>query len=392
MANTGNWTKEEMEAGFLPPVEGSQVDYGDARLERVEKDKDRANSRINETYDQMINQSDKFYQSQIDASKEYAETQKKNQQEQTDFAIEQIEQQKAQAKKDYTKEQSGAYVDWQKQSGEYGANAEAMAAQGMGGTGYSESAQVSMYNTYQNRVATARETYNRAVLNYDNAIKDARLQNNAALAEIAYNALQTQLELALEGFQYKNSLIQEKTKLGLEVDNQYWGRYTDVLDQINTENALAEDIRQYNESLAEEKRQYNESLAFQKAQLAEEKRQFNVAQAAKASSSSGGGSSGSSRVKKSSSSSKSSSSKSKGETNRGSGIKKSSSSSSTKKSSGSSSATIDMNSVLALGYGPISASKLSELESKGLVQSYQDGNKIKFKKSAYAIKQSMLFN
>lgn len=271
---------------------------------QVQADKKQAMSNLNSTYDSMINQSDKYYQNQIDASKQWAETQKKNQQEQTDFAIEQIEQQKAQAKKDYTNEQSGAYVDWQKQSNQYGVNAEQMAAQGMQNSGYSESSQVSMYNTYQNRVATARETYYRAVLNYDNAIKDARLQNNAALAEIAYTALQTQLELALEGFQYKNTLIMAKTDKAIELDNIYHDRYKDVLAQINTENALAEEMRQYNESLAmereklaEEQRQYNKSLALEQAKLAEQKRQFNVTQAAKSSSggsikkSSGGGSS-----------------------------------------------------------------------------------------------------
>ena len=267
---------------------------------QVQADKNKAMSSLNSTYDGMINQSDKYYQAQIDASKQWAETQKKNQQEQTDFAIEQIEQQKAQAKKDYTNEQSGAYVDWQKQSNQYGASAEQMAAQGMTNTGYSESSQVSMYNTYQNRVATARETYNRAVLNYDNAIKDARLQNNAALAEIAYQALQTQLELSLQGFQYKNTLIMEKTNKGIELDNIYHSRYQDVLKQINTENALAEEMRQYNESMAleqkkfeEEQRQYNNSLALQKAQLAEEKRQFNETQKKNEVKISGGGGSSS---------------------------------------------------------------------------------------------------
>jgi hypothetical protein len=214
------------------------------------------------------------------------------------------------------------------------------------------------------------------------------LQNNAALAEIAYNALQTQLELALEGFQYKNSLIQEKTKMSMEVDNNYYNRYQDVLQQINTENSMAEEVRQFNEKMEEEKRQYNQSYALQQAELAEKKRQFNVAQAAKSSgsSSSSGGSvrksSGGSGSKKSSSSKDNSAYVQKKKDNAA--AKKASSS---KKSS----ATIDMNSVLALGYGPISASRLSELESKGLVQSYQSGNKIKFKKSAYAIKQSMLF-
>lgn len=259
------------------------VNYNDQRFKNVETQKKNKLSEVNSMYNGMINESDKYYQAQIDASKQWAETQKKNQQEQTDFAIEQIEQQKDQAKQDYTKEQSGAYVDWQKQSNQYGANAEQMAAQGMNNSGYSESSQVSMYNTYQNRVMTARETYSRAVLNYDNAIKDARLQNNAALAEIAYKALQTQLELALEGFQYKNTLVMEKTKMGLEVDNTYYNRYQDVLAQINTENSLAEEVRQYNENLAmeqkklaEEQRQYNKSLALEQAKLAEEKRQFGI--------------------------------------------------------------------------------------------------------------------
>lgn len=243
------------------------VNYDDKRFTEVEADKKAALNEVDVTYGNMINNSDKFYQKQIDAANAYAAQQKQIQQQQTDFAIEQINQQKAQAKQDYTKEQSGAYVDWQRQSNEYGVNAEQMAAQGMTNTGYSESSQVSMYNTYQNRVATAREAYSRAVLNYDNAIKDARLQNNAALAEIAYNALQKQLELSLEGFQYKNNLIIAKSDKKMEVDDIYHNRYQDVLKQINTENALAEEVRQYNESLAEERRQYNQTHALQQAEL-----------------------------------------------------------------------------------------------------------------------------
>ena len=277
------------------------INYNDERFSKVESDKSAALSELEQTYAGMINNSDKYYQAQIDASKEWADKQTQLQQEQTDFAIEQIEQQKAQAQKDYTKEQSASYVDWQKQSNPYGVNAEVMAAQGLAGSGYSESSQVSMYNTYQNRVATARESYNLAVLNYNNAIKDARLQNNAALAEIAYQALQTQLELSLEGFQYKNSLIISLSDKKMEVENTYYNRYQDVLQQINTENALAEEVRQYNQSYSlqvkeyeEGIRQFNEEIArlkakdaqeykleiqqleLQKAQLEEEKRQFNL--------------------------------------------------------------------------------------------------------------------
>ena len=260
-----------------------EVDYNDERFQQVEADKQAALAENEKTYDGMINQSDGFYQAQIDASQQWAETQQKNQQERTDFAIEQIEQQKDKAHKDYLKEQSGAYVDYQKQSNAYGVNAEQMAASGMKNTGYSESSQVAMYNTYQMRVATARESYNNAKLNYDNAIKDALLQNNSALAEIAYNAYQQQLELSLQGFQYKNQLILDKANKKTEIDNTYHNRWQEVQQQINTENAFAEQIRQYEQNYAfqqkqfdEEVRQYNQNYEFQMAQFDESIRQFEI--------------------------------------------------------------------------------------------------------------------
>ena len=347
------------------------IDYNDQRFTQVESQKNAALSDLEKTYADMIDKSDSYYQAQIDASKEWADKQAQLQQEKTDFAIEKIEQQKAQAEKDYTKEQSGAYVDWQKQSNQYGANAEQMAAQGMAGSGYSESSQVSMYNTYQNRITAARESYMKAVLNYDNAIKDAQLQNNSLLAEIAYNALQQQLELSLQGFQYKNQLILDKTAKKLEVDNMYYNRYQDVLQQINTENALAEEVRQYNESLAEEKRQYNETLAFQKEQLAEEKRQFNVTQAAK---SSGGGSGGGGSIKKSSSGS--SSKKSSGST-----IQKPNAKTSgyTDTGTGNKNLPIDFNSLTKAGYAGKSAAVVDAAVKRGDLIEYVENGKRKFK-------------
>ena len=251
------------------------VNYDDKRFTDVENEKKEALTEVEQTYGDMINNTDQFYQAQIDASKQLAETQSQLQQEKTDFAVEQIEQQKDKAHSDYVKEQSGAYVDWKKQSNDYGANAEKMASSGLDRTGYSESSQVSMYNTYQNRLTTAREVFSQAVLNYDNAIKDARLQNNAVLAEIAATALQQQTELALQGFQYKNQLISEQTNKKLEVDNMYWNRYQDVLNQVNTENALKEEVRQFELNYAENVRQFNQSYELQVKEFNEQIRQFN---------------------------------------------------------------------------------------------------------------------
>ena len=261
---------------------GYSVDYNDKRFAQVESQKNAAIKESDKTYDNMINQSDSFFQSQIDAVNQYGETQKQNQQAETDFTIEKIEQEKDQAHKDYLKEQSASYVDWQKQSNQYGANAEQMAAGGLSNTGYSESSQVSMYNTYQNRVVAAREAYNKAVLNYNNAITEARLQNNSLLAEIAADTLEKSLKLALEGFQYKNELLDKKATAKRDIDKDYYSRYQDVVSQINTENSLAETIRSnkaqeaHNKATLEEnKRQYNQSYQLKVKEFNEQIRQFN---------------------------------------------------------------------------------------------------------------------
>ena len=224
------------------------IDYNDKRFTDVTDAKDTALSDLEQTYAGMIGKTNGFYQDQIDALEKWEDEQIALKDKQTDFEIEQINQQKDQAHKDYLKEQSASYVDWQKQSNKYGANAEQMASAGLTGTGFSESSQVSMYNTYQIRVATARESFERAKLNYDNLITEARLENNAAKAEIAFLTLQKSLELALEGFQYENELLLDKANKKIELDNMYYTRYQDVLQQINHENAIKEDIRQYNET------------------------------------------------------------------------------------------------------------------------------------------------
>lgn len=224
------------------------INYDDERFQQVQDDKQQALTELEETYSGMISDSDNYYDKLIENAENWKNEQTDLQNQQTEHTINQINQQKDQANKDYIKEQSGAYVDWQKQSNQYGAEAEKMASAGLANTGFSESSQVSMYNTYQNRVATAREVYSKAVLNYDNAIKDAQLQNNSILAEIAYNTLQQQLELSLQGFQYKNQLILEQASKKTELNNTYYNRYLDVLNQINTENAMAEDVRQFEQT------------------------------------------------------------------------------------------------------------------------------------------------
>lgn len=228
-----------------------------AALNKLQNERDVAINDTKDLYNTMINNSQDLYKQQQDAVTEWGKTQQQLQDERTDFTIEQIQQKEQQAEQDYIKEQKGAYADWQKQSNAYGVNAEVMAQNGMVGSGYSESSQVAMYNAYQGRVATARETYNRVTLEFTNAIKDAQLQNNAAKAEIAYQSLMQGLQLGLEAFQYNNSLLlQQKDDILALKDTYYnrmwnerqdqWNRYTDSRNFLaNREDTLWQ--RDFNE-------------------------------------------------------------------------------------------------------------------------------------------------
>lgn len=212
-----------------------EIDYNDKRFTDVKTAETNAVNKSNTFYNDAVDKIDNQINTQIGNVKDWGAEQAKNQQAQHDFTIQQIEQKKEQAQQDYKKEQSAAYVDWQKQSNKYGANAEQMAAQGMSNTGYSESSKVAMYNQYQNRVAVAREAISRAELEFDNQMTQARLQNSSILAEIAYNTLKEIDSLTLAGIQQTTALRSEQAKRETEIKQIYHNQWQDVLKQIQDE-------------------------------------------------------------------------------------------------------------------------------------------------------------
>jgi hypothetical protein len=228
------------------------VNYNDPRFQQVNNEKQTALNEVTSTYNNMINTTDKMYQDQIKATEEYGNTQSQLQQEQTDFALEKIEQNKEWAEQDYLKEQKGAYVDYERAMNPYGGNAEAMASRGLTGSGYAQNVQATMFSAYQNRVATARESFNRTVVEFDQQMQDAILQNKSELAQIAFQTLQQKLELTLQGFQYKNSLLEAQLQAKQQTEDRYYNRWQNVLGQINTENALAEQQRQFNAQMSQQ--------------------------------------------------------------------------------------------------------------------------------------------
>lgn len=231
----------------------------------IDVDKEAELAKSAGVYDEMESSVKDAYDKQEAAIDNAQKEQTKVQNAMTDFAIDEIEQNKEYAKKDYLKEQSGAYKDWQKQSNAYGVNAEQQAAQGLKNTGFSESSQVAMYNQYQNRVATARESFVRAVQDYDNDMTQARLQNSSILAEIAVNALKEKAALAVQEVAQLQQIWGAKESARQTIEQNYYQRYLAELEQINKENQLAESVRQH-----------EAQMAHAAAQLAEQRRQFDI--------------------------------------------------------------------------------------------------------------------
>lgn len=198
---------------------------------------------VNKTYD--INGAQKYYNQLINSANNYKNTQTNLQNQMTNQAIKEINQNKEYQKQDYTKEQKGAYADWQKQSNQF-----ARDNINLRNTGLSETGNIAMYTAYQNRVANARDTYNRALTNYDNQISNARIQNNKAIAEIAYNTLQKTLELGLQSFQYQQDMRQKKLEANKNVRDRAYNRWSD-------NRSYKESVRQYNKDYELKKKSFS---------------------------------------------------------------------------------------------------------------------------------------
>lgn len=238
------------------------VNYNDDRFLQLEEEKKNQLEQTNQQFDDLMNEREDLTNQQQDLINKWEQTQSSNLDQQLQFQKDLIEQQKQEAQKAYEQEAKSAYTDYRKETDAYGVSREQQVGAGMGNTGYSESSKVSMYNTYQNRLATSKQTMDKAYIEFDNAIREAQLTNDVTKAENALTALQQKVQIALEGFNYKSEQTQNKLNWQYQIGSDYYNRYQDVLNQINYENEQAEAIRQYNEQMDLQR----EQLEYQKEQ------------------------------------------------------------------------------------------------------------------------------
>lgn len=180
---------------------------------------------INQQND-LLNQSEQIQNDQINAN--------------TQQTLAEIERQRGYAQQDFNKEARGAYQDYQKLINPYGVQAENIFSNGLGNSGYSETSKLNAYNTYQNRYATARESTDRLMEDFNNQMTQAQLEGNRELAQVALNKLQTQMDNLWNQLNFDSSLTQNKANY-----NQWLEQFNYQKQQDEIANAFAREQFEY---------------------------------------------------------------------------------------------------------------------------------------------------
>lgn len=228
----------------------------DERLSAINEQKQDAINQSNSVYDDLLTDNENLYNQQKDYADQYEQTQNEALDKQLAFQQEQIEKQKQEAQQIKETEAKKAKNDYTSFINPYGYQAEQMASQGLANSGVSETAKLGGWNTYQNRLATANKAMQDAFTEYDNAINEARLNNDVQKAQNALTKLQMQLEYAQNYYSNKSTISQNQLSNNQTLDSDYYNRYQTEYNNIQAEKEREEAIRQFNEQLALQQQQF----------------------------------------------------------------------------------------------------------------------------------------
>lgn len=189
-----------------------------------------------EDIDNLNNQASQLYDEQMKQQQNIINTS-------TQQTIDEIERNKKKAEEEALKTNKALYTDYQKQINPYGVNAENMAEQGLLGSGVSESAKTSYYNTYQNARTEAQNNANTIKADFDAQITQARQNGDLQLAQSA-----------LEMYQQKIQDLYNTYNLKFNQDQFKYQKEQDALTQSNWE-------KEYNQALqqAQWEQQFNQA-------------------------------------------------------------------------------------------------------------------------------------
>jgi hypothetical protein len=264
------------------------IDEYNQRISGLETEQQQLIDDYNKQYENRLNEYQNLQDQQAQNIQTWHDMQTEQQEKQTQHELDLINQNKEEAAQQTRAEQSNAYVDYLRSMNEFSGSAEQLAARGLTGTGFAKNQDIAMNIAYQNRVSSANAALMKSNREFDNQINEALLAKDSNLAMLAYQKMQQEYDLALQGFTYRDNLAQQKLAYETQTRDSYFNKINTYRDMIETyknyitqneQNKIKE--QQWEREFAEQKRQNELENQRWWANYNEGKRQFNESMAQK---------------------------------------------------------------------------------------------------------------
>lgn len=124
---------------------------------------------------------------------------------QTEMNVAELERNKQEVDKDTDKTNKALYAEYRKASNPYGATAENVASQGLGNSGYAETTQTNLYNTYQKNITDTLNNARDLKADFDVQISKARQTGDITLAQNALEIYNQKMQLLTQEYELRNN-------------------------------------------------------------------------------------------------------------------------------------------------------------------------------------------
>lgn len=175
---------------------------------------------------------------------------------QTQMQVDSLGRQKEQIDREATQQNRAIYQDYKKNSNPFGQQAENLAGQGLANSGYAETTQARMYNTYQNNITATLNNARQLKADVDFQIQQARQTGDITLAQNALQLFNQRMQLLSQEYDMRNNREQF-----------LYQKSQDALAQRNWQTEF-----DYNKSVAD--RNYNYQLSRDKVSDSQWNKQF----------------------------------------------------------------------------------------------------------------------
>ena len=156
---------------------------------------------------------------------------------QTQMNVDTLERQKEKIDKEAIQQNRALYQDYRKASNPFGVQAENLAGQGLGNSGYAETTMSRLYNTYQTNITATLNNARDLKADVDFQIQQARQNGDLTLAQNALELYKQKMQLLSEEYDLRNNreqFLYQKSQDALAQSN--WQKEYDYKKSIDKRN------------------------------------------------------------------------------------------------------------------------------------------------------------